>query len=369
MDDIDGADDVADDASKPGRVEVAGDACDDARADPVAAVAPIAAVAPAALVAPAGAPTTLDVHHVTTYQYAWPVEHAQQRAVVTPPSYPWQQVTAHAVEIEPAPTHQHTRTDAFGNNVLHFMLDVPHEAMRLTTTSTVTLAPRWAGFDPLRSMPWEEAARLLCYRAGQPFHPETEFVYASPNVARHPSLRAYALRSFTPGVTVAAGAIDLMHRIHADFEYHGETTEVHTPALEAFAQRSGVCQDFAQVMIGCLRSIGLAARYVSGYLCTDPPPGEPRLLGADASHAWAGVWCPVAGWIDLDPTNDVLADTRHVTLAIARDYSDVPLLHGVIVGGGEHTVEVEVSVVPDMASHGDTPALSPRPLPQAGEGA
>ncbi|WP_441624524.1 transglutaminase family protein [Cupriavidus sp. RAF12] len=300
-------------------------------------------------------PATLNVHHVTTYHYAWPVEHAQQRAVVTPPSYPWQAVSCHATAIDPTPSHQHVRTDAFGNNVLHFMLDVPHDTMQLTTQSTVTLTPRWQQLDAASSPPWQEAARLLRYQAGQPFHPETEFVYASPNVALHADLRDYARRSFAPGVTVAAGAIDLMHRIHRDFEYHGESTEVHTPALEAFALRSGVCQDFAQVMIGCLRSLGLAARYVSGYLCTDPPPGEPRLLGADASHAWAGVWCPVNGWIDLDPTNDVPADTRHVTLAIARDYSDVPLLHGVIVGGGEHTVDVEVSVVP-VTSPGETPA-------------
>jgi len=297
-------------------------------------------------IAPPGIPATLSVHHVTTYHYAWPVEHAQQRAVVTPPSRPWQVVSAYATEVDPSPSHQHVRTDAFGNNVLHFMLDVPHDTMRLTTTSTVTLAPRWQSLDIERSPRWEDTAQRLRFRVGEPFHRETEFVYASPNVALHASLGDYARQSFAPGVTVAAGAIDLMHRIHADFEYHSEITEVHTPALEAFALRSGVCQDFAQVMIGCLRSIGLAARYVSGYLCTDPPPGEPRLLGADASHAWAGVWCPENGWIDLDPTNDVLADTRHVTLAIARDYSDVPLLHGVIVGGGEHTVDVEVSVVP-----------------------
>ncbi|CAG9175617.1 transglutaminase family protein [Cupriavidus pampae] len=290
--------------------------------------------------------TTLAVQHITTYRYAHPVELAQQRAVASPSSYPWQTVHAHEIAIQPAPSHQHMRTDAFGNRVLHFMLDVPHETMCLSASSLVTLQPRWHGFDAARSLPWEAAAQCLRYQAGQPFHRETEFVYASPNVALDAEMRAYAQGSFGPGVTVAAGAIDLMHRIHADFAYHSEATEVHTPAREAFALRSGVCQDFAQVMIGCLRSLGLAARYVSGYLLTDPPPGEARLLGADASHAWAGVWCPTLGWIDLDPTNDVLADTRHVTLAIARDYSDIPLLHGVIVGGGEHTVEVQVSVVP-----------------------
>lgn len=302
---------------------------------------PVNAAAPAP-----GAPATLNVHHVTTYRYSQPVEHAQQRAVVTPPPFPWQAVTGDSTRIEPAPSHQHVRTDAFGNNVLHFMLDQPHDVMRLTSESTVVLTPRWQGLDPMAGMAWETAVDALRFAAGRPYRPESEFLFASQNIAVHADLRAYAMPSFGAGVAVVAGAIDLMHRIHADFTYHSESTEVHTPALEAFAQRSGVCQDFAQVMIGCLRSVGLAARYVSGYLCTDPPPGEPRLLGADASHAWVSVFCPDTGWVDLDPTNDVLADTRHVTLALGRDYSDVPLLNGVIVGGGAHTVEVEVSVVP-----------------------
>jgi len=295
--------------------------------------------------APAG-PTVLHVLHTTTYRYSQAVEHAQQRAVVTPPDLPWQTVVAHDTCIEPAPTHQHVRTDAFGNQVLHFMLDVPHDTMRVACTSTVELTPRWQSLDPSASTPWEAVASALQFRAGQPFLAETQFAFASPYIALHPDLREYALPSFGEGVPVMVGAFDLMHRIHTDFIYHNESTEVHTPALQAFAQRSGVCQDFAQVMIGCLRSMGLAARYVSGYLCTSPPPGEPRLLGADASHAWVSVFCPALGWVDIDPTNDMLADTRHVTLAVARDYSDVPLVHGVIVGGGAHGVEVEVSVLP-----------------------
>jgi len=142
-----------------------------------------------------------------------------------------------------------------------------------------------------------------------------------------------------------AGAIDLMHRIHEDFEYKPSATMFDTPAERAFELKSGVCQDFAQVMIGCLRSLGLPARYVSGYLRNDPPPGQPRLIGADASHAWVSVYCPESGWIDLDPTNDVLADMDHVTLAIGRDYSDVSLLRGMILGGGAHRVEVGVTVL------------------------
>ncbi|CAG2131896.1 hypothetical protein LMG31506_00918 [Cupriavidus yeoncheonensis] len=298
-----------------------------------------------AVTSPAGS-CTLNVLHTTTYRYSQPVEHAQQRAVATPPDLPWQAVTAHDTLIEPAPTHQHVRIDAFGNRVQHFMLDVPHTQMQLTCSSTVVLTPRWQALDAAASAPWETVARSLRFHAGQPFDPAAQFVFASPNIALHPGLREYASPSFAAGVPVVAGAMDLMRRIHADFEYHSESTEVHTPAMQAFAQRSGVCQDFAQVMIGCLRSVGLAARYVSGYLCTVPPSGEPRLVGADASHAWVSVYCPVAGWVDLDPTNNVLADTRHVTLALGRDYSDVPLLHGVIVGGGAHGVDVAVTVVP-----------------------
>jgi transglutaminase-like putative cysteine protease len=144
---------------------------------------------------------------------------------------------------------------------------------------------------------------------------------------------------------IAAGAIDLMHRIHEDFAYKPSATMFDTPAERAFELKSGVCQDFAQVMIGCLRSLGLPARYVSGYLRNDPPPGQPRLIGADASHAWVSVHCPEVGWIDLDPTNDVLADMDHVTLAIGRDYSDVSLLRGMILGGGAHRVDVGVTVL------------------------
>lgn len=298
-----------------------------------------------AVTSPAGS-STLNVLHTTTYRYSQPVEHAQQRAVVTPPDLPWQAVTAHDTRIEPAPTHEHVRTDAFGNRVLHYMLDVPHTQMQLTCSSTVVLTPRWRALDVSASAPWETVAQSLRFHAGQPFEPATQFVFASPNIALHPALREYALPSFGAGVPVVAGAMDLMWRIHGDFTYHSESTEVDTPARQAFAQRSGVCQDYAQVMIGCLRSVGLAARYVSGYLCTEPPPGEPRLIGADASHAWVSVYCPVVGWVDLDPTNNVLADTRHVTLALGRDYSDVPLLHGVIVGGGEHGVDVGVTVRP-----------------------
>jgi transglutaminase-like putative cysteine protease len=198
------------------------------------------------------------------------------------------------------------------------------------------------------TQPWEQVAQACRYRAGAAFEPASEFVFASPFVPPLPALRQYAAPSFMPGRPLAAAAADLMARIHAEFEYDGNATEVHTPLAQVIDQRRGVCQDFAHLMIGALRSLGLPACYVSGYLLTQPPPGQPRLLGADASHAWASVWCPPLGWIDFDPTNAVqpAGAGTHVTLAIGRDYGDVMPLRGVIRGGADHALSVAVSVVP-----------------------
>jgi transglutaminase-like putative cysteine protease len=289
--------------------------------------------------------TVLSVSHRTTYRYSTYVETAQHLATIRPLSCAWQHVVSHDETIEPKPSYQTNRIDAFGNDVLYFSLDTPHDSLHLTSETIVHLLPRWASLDPDATPPWESAAERLRYRAGAAFHPETEFCFASPNIAPRPEWRAYARESFPGGMPLVAGAIDLMHRIHADFEYQPASTAFDTPAARAFELRRGVCQDFSQVMIGCLRSLGLPARYVSGYLRNDPAPGQPRLIGADASHAWVSVFCPESGWVDLDPTNDVLADLDHVTLAIGRDYSDVSLLRGMILGGGRHQVEVAVSVL------------------------
>jgi transglutaminase-like putative cysteine protease len=285
------------------------------------------------------------VSHRTTYHYSTLVETAQHLATIRPLACAWQRVVAHAERIEPEPSYLHSRIDAFGNDVLYFALDAPHERLQMISETTVELAPRWTHLDPDATPAWEAVADSLRFRAGGACHPQVEFCFASPNIALRPSLRDYALHSFKPGTPIVAGAIDLMHRIHADFDYRPSATMFDTPAERAFDMKSGVCQDFAQVMIGCLRALGLPARYVSGYLRNDPPPGQPRLIGADASHAWVSVHCPESGWIDLDPTNDVLADMDHVTLAIGRDYSDVSLLRGMILGGGAHRVEVAVSVL------------------------
>ncbi|MDR5782136.1 transglutaminase family protein [Caballeronia sp. LZ065] len=289
--------------------------------------------------------TVLAVTHRTTYRYSTPVEIAQHLATIRPLHCPWQQVISHTERIEPVPSYVHSRVDAFGNDVLYFSLDAPHERLSMTSETTVRLTPRWSALDPDATPPWESVAERLRYHAGEAFLAQGEFCYASPNIPLAHAFREYAQASFPAGRPLVAGAIDLMHRIHADFEYKPSSTSVDTPASRAFELRHGVCQDFSQVMIGCLRALGLPARYVSGYLRNDPPPGQPRLIGADASHAWVSVHCPQSGWIDLDPTNDVLADLDHVTLATGRDYSDVSLLRGMILGGGAHHMDVAVNVL------------------------
>lgn len=292
----------------------------------------------------------LTVSHSTVYHYATAVETAQHLATIRPRACPWQEIVAHDEQIEPAPSYLTSRVDGFGNDVLYFSLDIPHESLRMTSETTVRLLPRWTNLDPAATPAWEAVAQRLRYQAGSVFYPEAEFCFASPNIALSPALERYARASFAADTPIVAGAIDLMHRLHADFEYAPTATAFDTPATQAFELRRGVCQDFAQVMIGCLRALGLPARYVSGYLRTEPPAGQPRLIGADASHAWVSVFCPQSGWVDLDPTNDVLADLDHVTLAIGRDYSDVSLLRGMILGGGEHQVDVAVSVRDVMAA-------------------
>ncbi len=304
----------------------------------------------------------LDVVHESEYEYSThvdlayhlahlkPREGAAPEALLVPAAPPGsalgsQQLLAFALAVEPPPTRLSQGRDAYGNVLTWFSLHAPHESLRVRATSRVALSPR-TQHDPAASAPWEEVRDALKYYAGAPFHPEIEFVYPSPFVPLHAELGAYASASFPPASGVLAGAIDLMRRINREFAYEPETTEVSTPVLDALAARRGVCQDFAHVMIGGLRTLGLAARYVSGYLLTTPPPGKERLVGADASHAWVSVHCPPFGWVDLDPTNDVIIDRSHVSVAVGRDYGDVIPLRGVIRGGGPQTLRVGVSVTP-----------------------
>jgi transglutaminase-like putative cysteine protease len=286
----------------------------------------------------------LCVSHVTEYAYPARVELAHHVAHLTPRSGPHQDLEEYELDIDPPPNDLRNGTDSFGNVRSHFSIYAPHERLRVEARSRLRVRDPHPQLEPAASPAWETVRDSLRYRASQPYLPASEFVFPSPFVPRDRALARYALASFAAGRPLLESAIDLMHRIHAQFKYSPASTEVSTPVLQAFHARTGVCQDFSHVMLGCLRSIGLAARYVSGYLMTEAAPERPRPVGADASHAWVSVYCPTNGWVDLDSTNDVIPSHRHVTVASGRDYGDVAPLRGVIRGGGDHALAVAVRV-------------------------
>ena len=298
----------------------------------------------------------LQVEHVTRIDYSAPVEEAQHVACLRPLSDRRQQLLAHELDMQPAPAHQREMTDAFGNARQQFSALPPHRVLTLTARSRVRLHS--LPTDIADSPSWESVAARLAYRAGAPFEPAAEFAQASPRVPRLPALRAWALQEFTAGRPLAEAAVALMARLHTEFEFDPNATEVNTPLAAAFSQRRGVCQDFSHIMLGALRALGLAARYVSGYLLTAAPAGRERLIGADASHAWLAVWCPVASQasghigLELDPTNNCIPGFAHVRLAYGRDYDDVSPLRGVIRGGGGHQVCVQVTTteIPELST-------------------
>jgi len=293
----------------------------------------------------------LQITHETTYKYAPAVETAQHMAYLTPLSHGSQQLLRHALEVTPVPAQVSTTTDVFGNVRSFFSLQVAHRQLKVIATSEVTTL---SSPLPGSTISWENVRERFRYRAGAPFDAANEFVFASAMAPRENQFAAYARPSFSAGVSLLDAALDLMHRIHTDFTYESQSTLVNTPALEALAQRKGVCQDFAHIYVACMRSMGLAARYVSGYLLTQPPPGMVKLRGSDASHAWVSVYIPdlphSARWVDMDPTNDragwLSPGEDYVTLAMGRDFSDVSPMRGVIHGGANHVLSVGVTVEP-----------------------
>lgn len=291
----------------------------------------------------------LQVIHETRYDYAPPVEVAQHMAYLQPRNSASQQLLRHTLQVEPRPAQETSALDVYGNRRTFISLQNPHAELRVVATSTVLTKHRAM---PVSVVAWEQVRERFRYRADAVYDPAAEFVFASQHVPRHPEFAAYARPSFAAGASLFEGASDLMHRIHRDFTYESQSTQINTPALEALAQRKGVCQDFAHIMLACLRSIGLAAQYASGYLLTEPAPGTKRLVGSDASHAWVSVLLPdLPGddrWCDFDPTNDRwgwgLPGEDYVLLAIGRDYADVSPIRGVIHGGANHQLSVAVTV-------------------------
>lgn len=284
------------------------------------------------------------IEHVTRYTYTAPVTLSQQLLHLTPRVLPWQQCETHALTIEPQAAEYVERDDFFGNRIAQFAVHSAHQRLDVLAESTVHLRRRWQGLDIEASTAWERVRDRLRDMAQPPMLDPIQYVFESPNIALSSELVDYAAPSFAKGRPMLAAACDLMRRIHADFEFDSRATTVTTPLSEVIAHRHGVCQDFAHLMIGCLRALGLAARYVSGYLLTRPPPGMPRLIGADASHAWVSVCCPHSGWVDFDPTNNLLPDLEHIVVAWGRDFSDVTPMRGVILGGGMQKLDVSVTV-------------------------
>ncbi|TWT98193.1 Protein-glutamine gamma-glutamyltransferase [Botrimarina colliarenosi] len=284
------------------------------------------------------------IRHTTKYAYSDTVAVCHNLVRLAPRAFGGQSLDSYRLIVSPDPADLAKRIDAFGNRVEFFSIQRAHQTLTMTAISDVEVFEK--PLTPVDSPPWETVRDAMSCRIDQEALRAYRYVFPSIHAPRHASLRDYAAASFTPGRPIVEASTEFTSRLHADFKYDPRATTVSTPVLEAFEARAGVCQDFAHVQIACLRSIGLAARYVSGYLRTIPPPGKKRLVGADASHAWIGVYCGADGWIDFDPTNDCIPATDHITIAIGRDYADISPIQGVFVGGGSHTMSVSVDVAP-----------------------
>ena len=288
----------------------------------------------------------LHIEHATRYEYPTPLVKSRHIACLCPRETGRQHLLSHHLDVTPEPTWRNRRMDYFGNVAEFIAVIAPQERFEAHAVSEVEIAPKPPLPDPETTAPWEKLRDVLDYRSGGRYGEEAEYIFPSPHVPLSSPLAAYGKRAIRPGRALFAGLVDLMHAIREDFRYVPDSTDLTTPVTRLLEERRGVCQDFAHLMIACLRSLGLPARYVSGYLLTTPPPGQPRLSGADNSHAWVQAFVPETGWIDFDPTNGVLPDGQHVTVAWGRDYGDVSPLKGVIVGGTGHKLEVAVTVTP-----------------------
>lgn len=290
------------------------------------------------------------VLHETRYEYGSAVSLSQQQLHLSPRVLPWQQVEEQRIDIVPQPTWRRDGQDAFGNPVTWIAFHAPHEGLIIRSAMTIAVRPHLP-VHLEKSLPWEQVHDRLAYAAKAP-RPEDldalRFLFESAHVRIKHELAQYAADCFPPDTPVLVGARALMAKIFREFKFDPEATTVSTPVMEVLEKKRGVCQDFAHLMIACLRALGLATRYVSGYLLTRPPPGKPRLIGADASHAWVSVYAPgfANDWVDFDPTNNLLPDTEHITVAIGRDFGDISPLRGIILGGRGAEPEVEVTVTP-----------------------
>jgi transglutaminase-like putative cysteine protease len=284
--------------------------------------------------------------HTTEYSYTEAVPVCHNEIHLNPRESLYQKRFVSRLAIEPTPRLIESRLDYFGNDTKYFTIDEGHNRLTVTASSRVRVS---APPQPQECTATWEAVRDRTAECTPPNLDAVQFALESPHVETSAALAAYAAPSFATGRPWLEALLDLTRRIHTDFKYDQTATTVSTPLAEVLRLGRGVCQDFAHLEIGCLRSLGLPARYVSGYLVTNPPPGQPRFVGADASHAWLSAYFPDGGWIDVDPTNDQIPSTNHITLAWGRDYSDVAPIKGVVIGGGQHSMRVSVDVAPLMS--------------------
>ncbi len=286
-----------------------------------------------------------DVSHRTVYRFSSPVLQSQHVVHMSPRPVDRQRVKGHTLVIEPAPTIRTERVDYFGNRVVLFDIEQEHKELVVHARSTVRVtAPTPVDFS--KSTPWEELAhRVADPRSGTDLE-VVRYACVSKHTRTTHDIAEYAEQSFPAGRPVLAGAWHLVERIYRDFTFDSTATDISTPITQVLQQRRGVCQDFSHLVLACLRSLRLPARYVSGYILTRPPPGTPRLAGADASHAWISVWSPEFGWVDFDPTNGLSPKDEHISIAFGRDYDDVCPIGGILLGGSEHSVRVGVDVIP-----------------------
>lgn len=295
------------------------------------------------------------LRHLTRYEYSGPATLSHNEARILPRQLPWQTCSDTQLIINPGPIGLSERLDFFGNRVSYFAIEAVHNSLEVVVSSEIETFPRPAQ-DFFSGTAWEDAAAEMACAVRNGTRDSIAarvFVLDSPFVIRQPALIDYALINFAAGRHLRDALLELNKRIFDEFTYDEDSTTLATPLHEVLESRRGVCQDFAHLLIGCLRSMGLAARYVSGYMETSPPPGQEKLLGADATHAWVAVFIPGWGWQEVDPTNGCIPDERYIVLGWGRDFADVTPLKGVMTGGGEHKLTVAVDVIPVTDITGD----------------
>lgn len=284
-----------------------------------------------------------EISHVTAYEYVGNVSISHHLVRLAPRPLAHQRVLAHELVVEPLPAVLSAHLDYFGNHTQFLTVEGSHARLLIRSLASVAVGPVFVP-EPAETAPWESVRALSQSDHAGPGLEAHEFTYGSPLAPVRTEFANYAAASFTRQRPLLDGVLDLVQRIHEEFKFDTGATNVTSTVQEFFVRRRGVCQDFAQFLIACLRSLGLPARYVSGYLETDPPPGQPKLRGVDASHAWVSFYCPGIGWIDVDPTNNCIPSMRHITIGWGRDYADISPMKGVIMGGQGQVLNVGVDV-------------------------